>query len=174
MALMEAIMAFTLLSPTFLDQGPMPTRSTAEGANQSPTLEWQNAPEGTKSFALIVDDPDAPDPSAPKMVFVHWVLFNIPANVSRLGEGVIHLPEGTREGLNDRQETGYTGPKPPIGQHRYFFKLYALDTTLDLAGTPTKPEVLKAMEGHVLAQATLMGTYYLQHACGCGSSCGCH
>jgi Raf kinase inhibitor-like YbhB/YbcL family protein len=154
-----ATMSFKLDSITFKDKGAIPLACTCDGPDTSPGLHWSGAPDGTKSFALIVDDPDAPDPAAPKMTYVHWVLFNMPPNVSSLPEGVAVLPSGTREGLNDGKRTGYTGPCPPIGTHRYFFKLYALDTMLDLPGTPTKDELLGAKEGHVLAQATLMGTY---------------
>ena len=107
------------------------------------------------------DDPDAPDPAAPKMTWVHWVLYNIPADATALNEGVTApaLPPGTREGLNDWQRTGYGGPCPPIGRHRYFHKLYALDTVLGDLGGPTKQEVEAAMEGHVLARSELIGTY---------------
>jgi Raf kinase inhibitor-like YbhB/YbcL family protein len=150
-----------LTSPDFTEGGPIPTAHTCEGPDRSPTLDWTGAPEGTKSFALIVDDPDAPDPAAPKMTYVHWVLYNIPASVNRLGEAVsrLALPSGTREGLNDWKRTGYGGPCPPIGRHRYFHKLYALDTVLPDLEKPTKARLEEAMKGHVLAQATLMGTY---------------
>ncbi len=152
-------MSFTLESMTFQNNGPIPIACTCDGANTSPGLHWTGAPESTQSFALIVDDPDAPDPLNPKMTYVHWVLFNIPPNVTNLPEGVSVLPNGTREGLNDQKKTGYTGPCPPIGTHRYYHKLYALGTMLDIPGTPTKDDLLKAMEGHILGQATLMGTY---------------
>lgn len=152
-------MSLQLDSITFRDMGSIPAVCTCDGADTSPGLSWSGAPEGTKSFALIADDPDAPDPAAPKMTFVHWVLFNIPPNTTNLPEGVSALPDGAREGLNDLKRTGYTGPCPPIGTHRYYFKLYALDTALDIAGTPTKDQLLEAMEGHILAQAALMGTY---------------
>jgi Raf kinase inhibitor-like YbhB/YbcL family protein len=110
---------------------------------------------------LIVDDPDAPDPEAPKMTWVHWILYNIPADVSGLTEGVTaeRLPGGTQEGLNDWKRTGYGGPCPPIGRHRYFHKLYALDTVLQDMGNPTKAQLEAAMEGHVIARAQLVGTY---------------
>ncbi len=153
------VMSFTLESPAFTDKGPIPTVCTCDGRDTSPELRWSGAPNGTKSFALIVDDPDAPDPAAPKMTFVHWVLFNIPPDVTEMPEGVSELPPGTREGFNDQKRTGYTGPCPPIGTHRYFHKLYALDAMLDISGTPTKEQLLKAMEGHILAQTTLMGSY---------------
>jgi len=108
---------------------------------------------------LIVDDPDAPDPAAPKMTWVHWVLFDLPADTAGLPEGVTALPAGTREGLNDWKRTGYGGPCPPIGRHRYFFKLYALDTKLSHLEQPTKAKLLQAMEGHILADAQIIGTY---------------
>jgi Raf kinase inhibitor-like YbhB/YbcL family protein len=126
----------------------------------SPDLSWSGAPEGTKSFAIIVDDPDAPDPAAPKMTYVHWVAYNIPANVTQLAEGAGKgaMPVGSEEGLNDWKKAGFGGPCPPIGVHRYFFKLSALDTTLILAN-PSKAELENAMKGHVLGTAQLMGTY---------------
>jgi hypothetical protein len=109
--------------------------------------------------ALIVDDPDAPDPAAPKMVWVHWLLYDIPPSITGLPEGAKKLPPGMREGLNDWQRTGYGGPLPPIGRHRYFFKLFALDTVLAFASAPTKASLEQAMRGHILAEAKLMGTY---------------
>jgi Raf kinase inhibitor-like YbhB/YbcL family protein len=120
-------------------------------------------PAGTKSLALVVDDPDAPDPKAPKMTWVHWVLFDLPPTAVDLAEGVKALPPGTRDGTNDWHRTGYGGPCPPIGRHRYFFKLYALDRMLGDLGTPTKAQLEKAMEGHVLGRAELMGTYEKRH-----------
>jgi Raf kinase inhibitor-like YbhB/YbcL family protein len=107
----------------------------------------------------VVDDPDAPDPHAPKMTWVHWVLYNLPPSAPGLPEGVRDLPAGTREGVNDWKRTGYGGPCPPIGRHRYFHKLYALDVVLPDLGWPTKAQLEKAMEGHILAQAELLGTY---------------
>jgi len=150
---------FTIASPAFQDHGEMPSKYTCEGADLSPPLTWSGAPAGTKSFALIVDDPDAPDPRAPKMVFVHWVLYNLPADSRGLEEGARPLPPGTREGKTDHGRTGYGGPCPPIGRHRYFFKLYALDTVLPDLNTPTKAELERAMEGHILAQTQIVGTY---------------
>jgi hypothetical protein len=119
-------------------------------------------PTGTRSLALIVDDPDAPDPAAPRMTYVHWVLYNIPPDCTGLPEGVTaaQLPAGTREGLNDWKRTGYGGPCPPIGRHRYYHKLYALDTVLPDLGRTTKSALLAAMAGHELARAELMGTYF--------------
>jgi Raf kinase inhibitor-like YbhB/YbcL family protein len=124
-------------------------------------LAWTDVPAQAKSLALVVDDPDAPDPAAPKMTWVHWVLYNIPPTVSGLAEGIASgkLPAGTLEGLNDWKRTGYGGPCPPIGRHRYFHKLYALDTVLADLHKPTKATLEKAMDGHILAEAVLVGTY---------------
>ncbi len=154
-------MALTLSSAAFSHQGEIPKRYTCEGDDVSPPLSWSNPPEGTRSFALIVDDPDAPDPKAPRMTWVHWVLYNLPATASELPEGVLSeaLPRGTGDGLNDWKRKGYGGPCPPIGRHRYFHKLYALDIVLPDLGAPGKPELETAMEGHVLGRAELVGTY---------------
>lgn len=150
-----------LQSPDFKDQGEIPRKHTCQGGDVSPGLAWSDVPEGTKSFALIVDDPDAPDPAAPKMTWVHWVLYNIPAGVDSLPQGVKEkdLPKGTSEGLNDWKRTGYGGPCPPIGRHRYFHKLYALDTVLPDLKKPIKAQLEKAMEGHVLSKTELVGLY---------------
>lgn len=154
-------MSFTLSSPSFPPNGPIPPRFTCDADDVAPALAWSGAPAETKSYALIVDDPDAPDPSAPKMVYVHWVLYDIPATVTSLAEGTTtaSLPRGTHEGINDWHRTGYGGPCPPVGRHRYFFKLYALDTLLGDRGELRKPELLRLMEPHVRASAELMGTY---------------
>jgi Raf kinase inhibitor-like YbhB/YbcL family protein len=154
-------MEFTLTSPAFTDGGGIPSLYSCDSDDISPPLVWEGAPPNTESFVLIVDDPDAPDPNAPKMTWVHWVLYNLPPNVSGLPEGVVGdgLPRGTKEGLNDWKRTGYGGPCPPIGRHRYFHKLYALDAVLPDLGNPTKTELETAMEGHVIAQAELIGTY---------------
>jgi Raf kinase inhibitor-like YbhB/YbcL family protein len=154
-------MGLALTSPAFAPGGEIPTLFTCEGSDVSPPLEWTGAPDGTKGLVLIVDDPDAPDPAAPKMTWVHWVLYGIPPGAGSLPEGVAPraLPAGTREGLNDWKRTGYGGPCPPIGRHRYFHKLYALDTELPDLGTPTKAAVEAAMKGHILAEGVLMGTY---------------
>lgn len=152
-------MPLTLSSPSFQHQGEIPSRFTCEGQDVSPALSWSGLPEGTKSLALIVDDPDAPDPKAPRMTWVHWVLYNIPSSAASLDEGVRMLPPGTREGLNDWKRAGYGGPCPPIGRHRYFHKLYALDALLPDLATPTKARLEEAMKGHVLGQAELVGTY---------------
>jgi len=147
-------------SSSFTQQGQIPEQFTCEGADISPPLAWSGVPPTAKSLALIVDDPDAPDPSAPKMTWVHWVLYNLPPQSTALGEGAsTKLPEGARTGLNDWKKTGYGGPCPPIGRHRYFFKLYALDLVLPDLGRTSKADLLKAMQGHVVGSAELVGTY---------------
>ncbi len=155
------IMNFQISSVAFSDKSDIPSMYTCEGANIAPPLHWENPPNLTKSFALIVDDPDAPDPAAPKRVFVHWVLFNIPASIDTLAEGVTEktLPKGTIAGKNDIGDCEYHGPCPPIGRHRYFFKLYALDTVFSDLKKPTKNELLEKMKGHILEQTELIGTY---------------
>lgn len=152
-------MTMTLTSPAFFQNGKIPKRYTCDGENISPPLTWSNVPEGTRSLALIVDDPDAPDPRAPKMTWVHWVLYNLPPDSQGLPEAVTQLPAGTKEGLNDWKRIGYGGPCPPIGEHRYFFKLYALDTMLPDLGHPTKQQLEQAMAGHILQETALVGTY---------------
>jgi Raf kinase inhibitor-like YbhB/YbcL family protein len=156
----EAGMALTLTSPAFKQSAPMPSRLTCEGDDRSPPLTWSGVPEGTKSLALIVDDPDAPDPKAPKRVWVHWIVYNLSPDLPGLAEDADRagLPPDASTGLNDARTTAYGGPCPPIGRHRYFHKLYALDTKLDL-DRPTKSSLETAMKGHVLAQAELIGTY---------------
>jgi Raf kinase inhibitor-like YbhB/YbcL family protein len=150
---------FSIVSPAFAAGGAIPSKHTCEGADVSPQLLWAGSPAGTKSLALIVDDPDAPDPAAPKTTWVHWVLYDLPAAGGGLPEAVKALPDGTREGRNDWKRTGWGGPCPPIGTHRYFFKLYALDVVLGDLLEPTKAALEKAMEGHVLAKAEVMGSY---------------
>jgi Raf kinase inhibitor-like YbhB/YbcL family protein len=154
-------MALTIRSSAFEDGAEIPMRYTCEGEDDSPPLSWSGVPAGAKSLALVVDDPDAPDPAAPKMTWVHWIVYDLPPTVTGLPEGPRHapLPPGAREGRNDWRRTGWGGPCPPIGRHRYFFKLYALDTMLGDLGKPTKARLEQAMAGHVLAQAELMGTY---------------
>ena len=154
-------MSLVLTSSAFTHQGSIPQQYTCQGRDVSPPLSWSGAPDGTKGFVLIVDDPDAPDPAAPKRTWVHWVLYDIPSTVNGLPEAVLSakLPPGTREGTNDWNRTGYGGPCPPVGRHRYFHKLYALDVELADLGAVPKGEVEKAMEGHVLAKAELIGTY---------------
>ncbi|MFA4944261.1 MAG: YbhB/YbcL family Raf kinase inhibitor-like protein [Lentisphaeria bacterium] len=139
----------------------MPVRHTGDGADLSPALAWTEPPAGTRSFALIANDPDAPDPRAPRLVWVHWVLYNIPATLRGLAEGYRPgaLP-GARDGVSDFRRPGYGGPQPPIGTHRYFFKLYALDALLPEAkAPPTQAQLEKLMAGHILARAELVGRY---------------
>ncbi|WP_374028958.1 YbhB/YbcL family Raf kinase inhibitor-like protein [Bdellovibrio bacteriovorus] len=155
--------SFTLESSAFKNNSEIPKQYTCEGADISPPLKWKGAPEGTKSFALIVDDPDAPDPEAPKMTWVHWVVYNIPADLNSLPEGARDFPQGTSEGVNDWKAVGYRGPCPPIGRHHYHHKLYALDTVLPEQKKISKPDLLKAMKGHVLAETELVATYKKQH-----------
>jgi len=148
-----------IMSTAFSHEGAIPLLYTCEGKDASPPIAWSDVPPGTKSLALIVDDPDAPDPAAPKMIWVHWILYNLPPNSDGLPESVKVLPAGTKEGVNDWKRTGYGGPCPPIGRHRYFHKLYALDTVLPDLKRPTKVELEEAMKGHILSEARLMGTY---------------
>jgi Raf kinase inhibitor-like YbhB/YbcL family protein len=157
----EGEMTLTLKSSAFVHEGEIPRKYTCQGDDVSPELEWEGVPEDAASLVLIADDPDAPDPAAPKMTWVHWVVYNIPPDTQGFVEGFRpkDLPVGMKNGINDWGRMGYGGPCPPIGRHRYYFKLYALDTVLAEMGNPTKPEVLKAMKGHILAQAILMGTY---------------
>lgn len=157
----EQSMSMTLKSPAFTHQGEIPGRFTCDGTDISPALTWSGAPQNAKSLVLIVDDPDAPDPAAPKMTWVHWLLYNIPANVNGIAEGITsdELPSGTKEGKNDWKRTGYGGPCPPIGRHRYFHKLYALDFVLPDLKIPGKAQLEKAMEGHIIDQTELIGTY---------------
>jgi Raf kinase inhibitor-like YbhB/YbcL family protein len=152
----------TLSSPAFAAGQEIPAVHTCEGKDLSPALQWTGVPPGTRSLALIVDDPDAPDPRAPRMTWVHWVLHDLPPTAHGLPEAVRQLPAGAREGLNDWRRTGWGGPCPPVGRHRYVFKLYALDRLLGDLGTPTKARLEQAMEGHVLARAELVGTYQKQ------------
>jgi Raf kinase inhibitor-like YbhB/YbcL family protein len=153
-------MALTLESPAFKPGGRIPRIHTCEGDDLSPPLTWKGPPANTKAFALIVDDPDAPDPKAPKMTWVHWVVYNLPATSSGLAQGASeHLPDDARNGKNDWKRIGYGGPCPPVGRHRYFHKLYALDTELPDLREPTKAQLANAMKGHVLGHAELIGTY---------------
>lgn len=164
---MAALIAtiLTLTSTSFSHNDIIPARFTCDGQNISPAFNWSGIPEGTKSLVLIVDDPDAPDPAAPKMTWVHWVLYNIPPAAANLAEGIAEkdLPQGTLQGVNDWKRTGYGGPCPPIGTHRYFHKLYALDTVLPDLKHPTKATLEHAMKGHILGQTELTGRYQRQH-----------
>lgn len=154
-------MSLMISSTAFAQNGNIPSRYTCEGEDISPQLSWSGVPAGSRSLALIVDDPDAPDPAAPKMTWVHWVLYNIPPENQGIGEATTSssLPTGTLQGINDWKRTGYGGPCPPIGRHRYFFKLYALDSPLPDLNRPTKAQLEQAMRGHILGQAELIGTY---------------
>jgi Raf kinase inhibitor-like YbhB/YbcL family protein len=154
--------AMKLSSTASSQGGPIPARYTCDGEDISPPLAWSDAPAGVKSFALVVDDPDAPDPTSPRMRWVHWVVYDIPPDARALPEGVrgsADLPRGARLGKNDWDRAAWGGPCPPIGRHRYFFTLSALDVALGDRGALTKRELEAAIEGHVLEQAELMGTY---------------
>jgi Raf kinase inhibitor-like YbhB/YbcL family protein len=153
-------MALTLSSSAFGSGGKIPSKYTCEGDDVSPPLSFNGVPEGAKSLALVLDDPDAPDPKAPKRVWVHWVVYNLPPDAKGLPENAsrARLPEGAASGVNDSKQAAYNGPCPPIGRHRYFHKLYALDIALPGKGL-TKAGLEAAIKGHVLAQAELMGTY---------------
>ncbi len=157
----EATVSLSLVSPAFGPMGGIPKRHTCDGEDLSPPLAWSGAPAGTKSFALVVDDPDAPDPAAPRVVWVHWVLYDLPASTTSLAAGTTAktLPPGAREGLNDWRQPGWRGPCPPVGRHRYFHKLYAIDIVLPDLHHPTRAALEQAMVGHVLAEAELVGTY---------------
>lgn len=150
-----------ITSPAFKHGADMPSRYTCDGSNVSPPLAWSGAPAGTKSFVLIVTDPDAPDPKAPQTTWVHWVLYDIPAGVMGLREAVPAkgLPKGTLLGKSDWGTTGYGGPCPPVGRHRYVHTLYALDTVLADLEQPTRAKLLVAIQGHILQMAQLIGTY---------------
>lgn len=150
-----------LSSAAFSENGSIPPKYTCDSEDVSPPLAWSDVPNGTKSFALIVDDPDAPDPAAPKMVYVHWVLYDLPASTRSLAEATTakNLPAGAKQGTNDFGKRDYGGPCPPIGRHRYFHKLYALDISLGEREQISKQTLVAAMQGHVLAEAQLVGTY---------------
>jgi Raf kinase inhibitor-like YbhB/YbcL family protein len=150
-----------LTSPSFAPEGKIPRVHTCQGKDSSPALAFEEVPAGTKSLALIVDDPDAPDPRAPRTVWVHWVLYGLPAGTRALAEDASArgLPAGTRVGTNDFGKVRWSGPCPPIGRHRYVFKLYALDKELPDLGPATKQALERAMAGHVLAEARLVATY---------------
>jgi len=153
-------MALTLSSSAFKSGDKIPSKYTCEGEDVSPPLSFNGAPQGTKSLALILDDPDAPDPKAPKRVWVHWIIYNLPPDTTELVENASAsgLPKGAVTGINDSNQASYNGPCPPTGRHRYFHKLYALDTALP-AKALTKADVEGAIKNHVLAQAKLIGTY---------------
>jgi hypothetical protein len=151
------VMGFTLSSTAFAEEDRIPRKYSCDGDDISPPMQWTDPPEGTMSFALIADDPDAPVGT-----WVHWVLYNLPANINSLPEAFpsdADLPDGSKNGENSWRRLGYGGPCPPSGTHRYFFKLYALDLILDMIAGATKEQLLQAMEGHILAETELMGTY---------------
>jgi Raf kinase inhibitor-like YbhB/YbcL family protein len=150
-------MDIKVTSSAFPADGMIPAKYTCDGADVSPPLKWDSVPDGTKSIALVSDDPDAP-----MGTWVHWVLFNLPADAGELPENVPTdgtLPNGVKQGTTDFGRTGYGGPCPPSGTHRYFFKIYALDTMLDLPAGARKSDLLRAMENHILAEGQLMGKY---------------
>jgi Raf kinase inhibitor-like YbhB/YbcL family protein len=152
-----AIMELKVTSPAFKNGEMIPKKYTCDGEEMSPPLEWSEAPAGTKGIALISDDPDAP-----MGTWVHWVIFNMPPDTKKLPENVPHAPtldNGAKQGIDDSGKIGYGGPCPPSGTHRYYFKVYALDKMLDLKPGATKKDLLKAMEGHIIAQGELMGRY---------------
>jgi Raf kinase inhibitor-like YbhB/YbcL family protein len=151
------IATIRVTSPAFQEGQTIPLQYTCDGDSISPPLNWEAVPEGTQSIALILDDPDAPGGT-----FVHWVLYDLPADLEGLPENLPAgkgLPIGGEEGVNSTKKTGYAGPCPPRGTHRYFFKVYALDTKLNLPAGETKERLLEAMEGHILGQGQLMGRY---------------
>ena len=148
-----------IMSTAFDSATEMPRRYTCEGKNISPPLAWEAVPEEAKSLALVVLDPDAPDPAAPAQTFVHWVLYDIPTNIEGLAEGADLTATNINHGVNDFGSTAYGGPCPPVGNHRYFHQLYALDTTFDSLDQPSWAELEQAMEGHVLEKAELIGRY---------------
>lgn len=152
-----SVASLAVTSSSFSAGGPIPARHTCEGEDSAPSLAWSGAPAATKSFVVIVDDPDAPDPAAPKMTWVHWVVYDLPAATTALGDGP--APPGARVGQSDFKAARYNGPCPPIGRHRYFHKVYALDTVLGDLGAATKADVEKAMAGHVVAKGEIVGTY---------------
>jgi len=154
-------MGLRITSTVFKHQGAIPALYTCDGRDISPPLAWSGLPEGARSLVLIMDDPDAPDPAAPKMTWIHWLLYNLPPASSGLPQNVsaTGLPAGTKGGINSWSRTGYGGPCPPIGRHRYFHKLYALDIELPDLNRPDKSALEAAIQGHVLEKAELIGTY---------------
>jgi Raf kinase inhibitor-like YbhB/YbcL family protein len=156
----QAIAAdFALKSKDFKNEADIPGKYTCEGENISPELAWSGAPEGTKSFAVIVDDPDAPDPAKPEKIVTHWVIYNLPKTVHTLPAGDTKLPKGAMQGMNEESEPKYMGPCPPIGRHRYHFKIFALDINPHFFARPSKADLEKSIAGHILAQSELVGTY---------------
>ena len=154
-------MTLKVTSSAFEQGGSIPSQYTCEGKDTSPPLAWSGLPDNAKSVAMIVDDPDAPDPAKPQRVYVHWVVYNIPTQTTSLPENASKagMPSGAVQGKNDWGNAAYGGPCPPIGRHRYFFKLYALDTILTGLSGATKADVEKAMKGHIVDSGELIGTY---------------
>src|SRR5688572_1832145 len=152
---------FSLTSPAFTYGGAIPSKYTGDGPEESPPLHWMGAPEGTKALALIVDDPDAPDPAAPQRTWVHWAVSDLPTSVISTEEATWRrsMPAGAREGRNDSGDVGYSGPYAPKGRRRYCFELYALDSLLGPSVGETKSDLLRAMVDHVLGMTELLGTY---------------
>lgn len=151
-----------LMSRAFHEGDEIPVRFTCDGSNLSPPLEWHDVPPGTRSLALIIEDPDAPDPDRPRTTYTHWVLYDIPPETRHLDESMANvdlLPPGTKLGVNGSQRPNYGGPCPPTGRHRYFHRLFALDTVLPDLDLPTREALLRQMKGHVLAEADLVATY---------------
>jgi Raf kinase inhibitor-like YbhB/YbcL family protein len=157
----EGPLTLTLTSPAFAEKGSIPSKYTCDGPGVSPPLAWSGVPAGAKSLALIVDDPDAPDPKAPKTTWVHWVVYDLPPSTSSLPESASSsgLPAGARQGKNDWGNSEYGAACPPVGRHRYVHKLYALDTMFPNLDSPAKSDLEGAMQGHVLARGELIGTY---------------
>jgi len=156
-------MDMIITSSAFAPNGAIPRKYSCEGSDISPPLAWTGVPAVARSLALIVDDPDAPDPAAPRTTWVHWILYNLPVSMTGLPEAVRALPAGVMAGLNDWRRTGYGGPCPPIGRHRYFHRLYALDVVLPELGEPTRKNLEQAMKGHIIVEAQLVGTYQKGH-----------
>lgn len=154
-----------LTSPRFQDGETIPIAFTCEGEDKAPPLHWEEVPPGTRSLALLVEDPDAPDPKHPQRTWCHWILYNIPPGTRDLPEGAgpETLPPGVREGLNDWGRPGYGGPCPPIGRHRYVYRLFALDTVLPDLGSPTRAQLLTAIQRHIVTETQLIGTYEKHH-----------
>jgi Raf kinase inhibitor-like YbhB/YbcL family protein len=152
---------FTISSPSFQHGDVIPRPHSARGGSVSPPLSFADAPRGTRSLALLVEDPDAPDPAAPQRIFTHWVVVNLPPDAPGLpaGAGAQATPGGGRTGRNDGGNTGYVGPAPPVGRHRYFFRLFALDAPLEAPDGPDRSALMAAMRGHIIEEAELMGTY---------------
>lgn len=150
-----------IYSPAFRNGTELHARFTQEADNLSPELVFAEVPATAQSLVLISDDPDAPDPAAPRFVWLHWLAINLPADCRGLPEGAKEMPAGTQVAVNDSGVRGWSGPRPPIGVHRYYFKLFALDCRLDLPENFTRMDVERAMDGHVIAEAQTMGTYIL-------------